>query len=167
MKKLLFTLLIMLPLMAIAKKHKDTRLIVEAPVFSETASFEVDSIRFSFEWKSYSDIGVKVTIDNNTTSRIYVEWNNTRLRDEPICFGDDNSFTYRDSKPDEVIHRGSYARRFIARQSQFENESKRLFNWETFEEFGSSAVCKLIIPIKRDNKVTDYLIELRVVAVDK
>lgn len=149
--------------MVFAKKPKNVRLVVVSPTYSDPAVYDADSVKFEFGW-SRSDIGIDVTIHNNTNSRIYVEWENTRLDDEPICFGNDNSFTYRDTKPDEVIHKGSYSKKFVAKKRQFEIETLRLFYWQTFKEYGESARCPLIIPIRFGDKVVDFSFELQVIS---
>ncbi len=164
MKRFLFFMLALLPVIAIAKKPKNVRLAIVSPQYKDPAVFQDDNVTFEFSWDS-SDIGVNVKISNNTDSRIYIEWENSRLDDEPICFGSDNSFTYRDQKPDEVVHSGSYSKRFVARKSQFENEYRRLFYWDsTFKKYGESSAVPIIIPVKIGDNVTDYSFQIKVVS---
>ena len=152
--------------MVVAKKPKNIRLAVVSPVYSDVGVYETDSLIFRFSWSSGSDIGVDVTIENNSQSRVYIEWSNTRLDDEPICFGTDNVFTYQNTKPDEVIHKGSKARRFVARQSQFSNEYKQLFYWDEIKKYGHSMKRDIIIPIKQNGVTYDHVITLQVISDD-
>lgn len=150
-----------------AKKPKvrNERIIVVSPVLSEDATYSVDSIQFKFGWKSYKDFGIDVTISNDKDSCIFVEWNNVRLGDEPICFGTDNSFTYTDKKYDEIVYDGSYTKKFIAKQSQFNNiEFARLFHWDIYKKEGRSAKIEVIIPIKSMGKTTVYRIKTMIMA---
>lgn len=147
-----------------AEKHpeKQVRLVVEEPVSSDSPIYEDNLVRFSFSWDYWSDIGLDVTIENKTQQRIYVEWENARIKDEPIVFGDDYKLFAHREKPDEVIHIGSKSKRFIARVSQVDNDGLRLFYWNTFKKYGESAICHVIIPIRFDNKTVDYKIGLKV-----
>ena len=119
---------------------------MKEPVKTETCFFEDWSINVSFEWSEYKNYGVTVYIKNITDSRICVEWENARIDDEQICFGNDNSFTYRDKKPDEVVHSGS--------------QCKRISN---INEYSGSGGRDFIIPIRIGDEVTDYKFTLEVI----
>lgn len=163
MKRIVFLILVIIPLFAIAKKPKNLRLVMKEPVKTETCFFEDWSINVSFEWSEYKNYGVTVYIKNITDSRICVEWENARIDDEQICFGNDNSFTYRDKKPDEVVHSGSQCKRFIARRSEFEVDGRSLFYISNINEYSGSGGRDFIIPIRIGDEVTDYKFTLEVI----
>ena len=159
MKKFLLFFILFVSLGVSARDYK---LVMLEPIQNETCVFNGFSFSISFEWSEYENYGVTVIVKNESDSRIYVEWENARIEDEPICFGTDNSFSYRDRKPDEVVHSGSRCKRFIARQSQFKYEGRELFHKKWAKERGISEKVVIIIPVRSGEKVKDYRFTLAV-----
>lgn len=159
MKRLIIFALLLMPLMINARGYK---LIMKEPVEREDCVYNDWSVVISFEWSEYKNFGITVNIKNESDKRIYVEWENTRIEDEPICFDNDNSFTYRDRKADEVVHAGSTCRRFIARQSEMEIDGREFFYTKHAKEFGEAGGRDIIIPIRIGEEVKDYKFTLAI-----
>ena len=159
MKRLIIFALLLMPLMINARGYK---LIMKEPVEMEDCVYNDWSVVISFEWSEYKNFGITVNIKNESDKRIYVEWENARIEDEPICFDNDNSFTYRDRKADEVVHAGSTCRRFIARQSEMEIDGREFFYTKHAKEFGEAGGRDIIIPIRIGEEVKDYKFTLAI-----
>ena len=164
MKRLLFLMLAFLPVLVSAKSPKNMKLVMVKPIYNGQCTYNDWGAVISFEWSEYKNYGVTVNIKNETDSRIYVEWENARIDDEPICFSTDNSFTYQNQKPDEVVHSGSECKRFIAKRSEFEIEGRDFFHMSILKEYGSSEEVDFIIPVRFKDKTEDYKFSLKVVA---
>lgn len=159
MKRFLIFAFLLMPLAINARGYK---LIMKEPVQREDCVYNDWSVVISFEWSEYKNYGITVNIKNESDSRIYVEWENARIEDEPICFGNDNSFTYRDRKADEVVHAGSTCKRFIARQSEMEIDGRELFYTKYVNAYGEAGCRDFIIPIRIGDEVRDYKFKLTV-----
>ena len=153
MKKLLFILMLILPLATTAKEYE-----MYCSVKGESTGgpfFEDESVRFDFEWHSYAPYFLKVKIKNKTDERITVEWENARLGKMNICFRSDNLFSYNDAKPDEVIHAKSDAVKEIGERESAEYMSP-IFLESSVKKYGKS-VSSVIIPIKfPSGEIKDY-----------
>lgn len=164
MKRILIFIIALVPIFAFAKRPKNVRLVMTKPIYNEQCVYNDWGAVISFEWNDYKNYGVTVSIKNETDSRIYVEWGNARIEDETVCFGNDNSLTYRDKKEDEVIHAGSTCERFIARQSEFEIDGREFFYMNMIKRYGDSGERDIIIPIRFEDKTIDYRFSLKVIA---
>ena len=136
---------------------------MKEPVTNQECKFSDNGVTIYFEWSEYKNYGITLIVKNETKERIYIEWSNARIEDEPICFGNDNSFTYLNSKPDEVIHAGSTCERFITRQSEFETEGREFFYLSYLKKYNTAGSRSVIIPIKRGSDTKDYRFMLGVV----
>ena len=163
MKKTFIFLFALLASMSFAKKPKNIRLVMVSPISSETPVYENDSIRFEFEWRDYKNYGIYIKIINSKTSRIYVEWENARVQNERLCFGDDNIITYKQKREDEVIHASSYSRKFVGRKSDFTGRDTQIFPMSKVKETGESECREIILPIKHEDKTTDYRFALKII----
>lgn len=162
MRELLIFLMLLLPIIGNAKKKKVAyKLCVEAPVMSDIPQYENDSVCFDFDWFGCF---LKIRVGNKTNKRVFVEWENVRMNDNPICFDDDNAFTYQTPKENEVIHAGSYSRKTIMKRNNFDYYAP-LFSKFMLEEFHHAFV-RLIVPIKYETETVDYNIRLVLKEID-
>ena len=155
---------LLLPVLLPAKRPKNVRMVMTEPVMREDCTYSDYVATIAFSWSEYRNYGVTVTVSNETDSRIYVEWGNARIDDEPVCFGNDNMLTYRDRKEDEVVHVGSKCQRLIVRQSELEIDGRDFFPMRLLREYGRSGGRTVIIPVRHGEEVTDYVFKLEAVA---
>lgn len=160
MKKLIFFLV--MSFISLGVSSKNYKLVMAEPIRNENCIYNDWSVVISFEWSEYKNYGVTVIVKNESDSRIYIEWENARIDDEPICFGNDNLLSYKDRKPDEIVHAGSQSKRFIARQSEFEYDGRKLFYLKNLDVYGETGRRTLIIPIRIGDEIKDYRFALAV-----
>ena len=158
MRKIAFILFFFIPLMTFAQKYC---LNVESPCYSDTATFENDSIRCEFFWNSIINNSLGVTITNKLKSRIYVEWNNVRIDDEPICFETDTRFTYKLKKEDDAIAQGGKTKKIILTYNLFESALFHMFYKRNIKKKGYDER-RINLSIKYQTESIDYPIVLRV-----
>lgn len=72
------------------------------PVRNEEMTFEDDSCSIQFKYADY-DGSLSVMVYNKTGKRAYIEWENARLNQRRIVFGDDSRLSMRNAKSDESI----------------------------------------------------------------
>lgn len=155
MKKIIFLFLLLLPMTAGAKEYELYCSIGD--VSTGGPFFEDDSVRFDFEWHSYSPHFLKVVIKNKTNSRIVVEWENSRISNAPVCFRSDNIFTFNNAKADEVVHSGSKSEKEIGERESPEYRS--LVFYDDLIKRNGNCTNKVIIPIRfSSGLIVDYKI---------
>lgn len=156
MKKIIFALLLMIPL-TIQAKEFEVYCCNEDDISTGGPFLEDESVRFEFDYSMYLHPKfLTVRIINKTDSRLYVEWENARISDSQICFRTDNAFSFNNPKPDEVIHAGSESTKEIGDRQYFTYNNVYMFNESSIKSHGES-VRKVILPIRYSSgKVIDY-----------
>ena len=94
----LFLLLLLLVVPSICKGQF---IHVIYPKGNTSGVFENDSIVAAFEYDNSSFI--RFSLYNKMNERIYVEWNNFRIKNSAIVFDDDRRITMNQKKEDEAI----------------------------------------------------------------
>ena len=102
---------------------------------------------------------------NNTDERIFIEWENARLRNDKIIFGDDSRITMTNPKADEAVSaHGSSIVRDIAGLGHIRTDlNVALFpgsvDKELKKEIGKKGTVEVKIPIRfMDNHVEEFLL---------
>lgn len=102
-----------------------------------------------------------VEIENKTEDRLYIEWENARLDNNKIVFGDDTMLTMRNEKTDEVvIAHAKTKKRLTRRDYVFENMVKKLTTKSIIKKNGSDSAT-FVLPIKYNEKTYDLLLNLK------
>ncbi len=163
MKKLLFIMIMLAPMVVVGKKKVKYRPVydyyVTSPQNLKSKSFEDSCVRFTFEWYEYKNYCISVEIRNKTNSRIYVEWENVRIDNGSICFKTDTYANYMDPKPDEVIHAKGYTRKELLERDNVGYDIK-FFRTSFLRVPGDKTTNTLIIPIRVGDNVYDYKIDV-------
>lgn len=153
MKKILFILMMLMPMVAGAKEYE---LYCSIGDVSTGGPFLEDSnVRFEFEYRYLEGYFLRVKVINKTDRRITIEWENAMISGEQICFDTDNIYSYNNPKPDEVVHANSSAYKKIGERKSLDYRSI-LFEDDFIKKHGES-VCHLIIPVKfPSGEIIDY-----------
>lgn len=125
------------------------------PIESDEMVFEDDSVRIHFS-RTYNG-ALYFTVNNKTSGRIYIEWENARFDSDRIVFGDDSRLSMRNVKADEMItkggessyHKGMYKESWISSDSIWNR-----FSDDRIEDYGEYNV-KVIVPIRFSNGNTE------------
>lgn len=152
MKKILFILMMLMPMVAGAKDYELYCSIND--VSTGGPFFEDSNVRFEFGYIRFSDF-LKVRVTNKTDSRIAIEWENARISDRQISFDSDNIFSYNNQKPDEIVHSNSTTTKSIGERNSPDMRLP-IFLASSIKERGKSVV-EVIIPIKfASGNIKDY-----------
>ena len=157
MSRFILFILLTIPQVIYAQKY---RLNVESPCYSDTATFENDSIKCVFEWSSITNNSLELTITNKLNSRIYVEWENVRIDDEPICFETDTKFTYKQKKENDAVAQGGKTKKEIQTYNLFESALFHMFYKSNIKKKGYDER-RINLSIKYQTESIDYPIVLR------
>ncbi len=137
--------------------------------------FEDESVKISFTWEGQilGTRGNNLTfrLENKTSERIYIEWENARTNGDRVILGEDSKVTYRNKKEDEAVsaNSSSMLREFFKERTTtavgIAGVGLGLINgWadhvygdiNTLFETGKSTV-DFLIPVRfSDGKTTDY-----------
>lgn len=105
-------------------------------------------------------------IENGTDERVFIEWENARIKDSRIVFGDDSRLTMKNPKADEAVtsHGKSISRDITG---QYYVESSMVLPLLHFgglkKELGKTFDVFILIPIKfSDNTVEDYKLKFSI-----
>lgn len=137
-------------------------LMVE-PVMNEDMVFDTDSIQVKFKWLEY-DATINVSVSNKTDDRIYIEWENARLDNARIAFGDDSRLSMMNPKADETItaKSKSITRMLFAESWVFSDYVYYPLDKDKIMKQGGMPV-DLILPIRfNDGKTKDYKFKLHI-----
>lgn len=129
---------------------------------SSTYQDSLVSINFSL----YDDCSfLHVMISNKTNDRIAVEWENTKIFNEQVCFSNDSRLTMGRAKQDEVIMSGSYTSKNILPKGNVLSSSViPLLNSKSLKK-GETRGLYVTIPIKYKGKIYDIEVSLTASAV--
>lgn len=108
--KILFMLVLMtgfiIPSQAKMNKDWNVKVAVVSPVDNQKGVYSIDSLEFYTYTSKYSGM-LYFCLTNNSTSRVYIEWQNAKINSDRVFFGDDSRLTMHNTKPDEAIAPGS------------------------------------------------------------
>lgn len=108
---------------------------------------------------------LRVRISNETNERIAVEWENTKIFNDQICFDNDSRFTMGREKQDEVIMKGGYTAKYLLPKGNvFSSRIIPLFDTKPLKK-GETRGTYVTIPIKYKGKTYDIEIMLTASAV--
>ena len=129
----------------------------------ESNVFETDSIKIKFELDSIptgllSSSGIiTFQLENKLSERVYIEWENARVNNNKVVFGEDTPLTAHNPKVDESIPSKSVS---LKRIFFTDNPSKWSLSKYPFEAITINSYKYKItfrIPVKfENNKVVDY-----------
>jgi len=158
MRKIVFALLMLIPLVASAKEFSLCCSVngnkTDGPVY------ENDSVRFEFSYSPYLEpYFLKVKIVNKTDSRITVEWENARILNHQVCFRSDNIYTFNNPKPNEVVYPNSSSVKDIGEREAIDYRHF-IFKEDDIKKRGHSYNSVILPIIYSSGKVVDYKISL-------
>lgn len=137
--------------------------IMLEPVFNQDMIFDADSCTISF---SYSESGgaLYVKVFNKTKKRAYIEWENARIDNSRVVFGDDSRLTMGNAKADESIpsNSNSISRHILSESWVGSEYIINLIASNRVKERGGSEL-EVILPIRfGDTEPIDYKFRLSV-----
>lgn len=160
MKKLLLLSLVLIPLSLFSKDIKT--LIICNGAESETYEDSVISMNVKVSSGRYF---LLVEIENKTDERIYVEWENARIKDGKVIFGNDSPLTMSREKPDEAIAKGGKCKKEISSNHYYSSSTSGLLPIvykKTIKKKGFQLV-DINIPIKYKGESIDIPLTLKFV----
>lgn len=120
-------------------------------------TFDCDSTRESPKFLS------NFVCENGTDERIYIEWENARMKGDRIVFGNDSRTSMRNPKTDEAVspHRTSIIRKIASVNQVHSDYMANIVYWsrekELMKELGQKESVEIVIPIRFvDNHVEEY-----------
>lgn len=166
--KLLFLLLFIVN-MAYSKDRWSVETIFIEPVETNNYAYTVDSLTFEILPSFYgggNKGAIYFDVLNNSSNRIYIEWENARLEDSQIVFSDDRMLEINKPKQEEVVMSGeqSISKELIPRRYVFSNSPIGPLWEKSLLKKGYNQTASLIIPIRKANKKTkDYKFKIKFV----
>lgn len=112
---------------------------------------------------AYSENFLTVYLWNNTSERIYIEWENARCEYGKVIFGDDRRITMNNAKADEAIspHSQSLKRDVTSMDKVGSDYISPLFRTSNLKQ-GIDENINLKIPVRfADGKVEEYCFNIR------
>lgn len=146
-----------------AKDKKPKKLFKYNIEIVSKTNVKSDSIDFCCNLYEFGKWLNSFVVTNNTNERIYVEWENARIANGKIIFGDDSKLTMRNPKTDEAISSNSNSiKRDITSLNIYESLFGNLFHYLNLKkEVGTKETIMVLIPIKfADNNVDDIKINV-------
>ena len=162
---LLTMLVFVFSLSANAKKPKPV-FTCQLNVVSKTSE-RGKLIKFNGEARDWDVSWIRnFRVNNNTDERIYIEWENARVINSRVIFGDDRRITMGNPKADEAIsaHGSSISREITSEVCIGDSFVLPLFRPKDLKKnIGSKDYVFFMIPIRySDNTVEEFKLELTV-----
>lgn len=157
MKKIFLTFLFLFSSFAFVEgKGIITSIVVDGV---EMTTYENDFVKLNFELV-YSDLFLRVEIENKTNDRISIEWENSRLDNNKVVFSDDTRLTMRNEKADEVVIAHSKTHKDITGSNHIlSSKVSKITTKSKIKKQENTSV--LILPIRQGDKVLDIVINLK------
>lgn len=156
-KTILLLILTSLGYVSLSAKDSHAKIIKSMiePVIADNWNYSTDSIDISMNLESGN---FYFQLKNNTSHRIYIEWENARVNGEKPFFGTDNLLSSKNKKEDEAIMSGSYSihqslfikNPFYTGTSSFVSWAKPPYNYQLLKKAGRDFI-QFNLPL-RDEK---------------
>lgn len=168
MKKIICLILVMFSMCSVcnAKKIKPIRKSSFELVSNHSEKGKLVTFNcLPIELSTYPGFLNSFVCENNTDERVFIEWENSRLRGDKIVFGDDSRASMRNPKADEAVspHSSSIVRD-IASIGQIRNDLVvALFpgsvDKELKKEIGKKGTVEVKISVRfMDNHIEEYVL---------
>lgn len=114
-------------------------------------------------WETSTTFISGFQVENGTDERVFIEWENARIENSRVIFGDDSRITMGNPKVDEVIspHSRSISRKITGATYIKSSWISELYNSKRLKEnLGSKSTTDVKIPIRfADGSVEEYELE--------
>lgn len=167
MKKYVYLILILLVTCVTASAKKPKPVIKWSLEVTNELSDKAKLITFECRASEYYDRFISsFHINNETDERVFIEWENARVDNSRIVFGDDNRLTMKNPKADEAVspHSSSISRQITGERFVYSDFMLPLYRPKDLKkDLGSKNYRDVKIPIRySDGKVVEYELKFAV-----